>query len=266
MIDKQKVIQLAISQKGYKEKASDAFLDDPDANAGSGNWTKYARDLDNIPGFYNGKKNGPWGEWCDIYIDWLFVRAYGAPIALGLLCQPVGSAGAGCQYSCQYYKNKGRFFQTPEVGDQIFFSYGSGISHTGLVIEVNQFAIITIEGNVNNQVQQCSYPHDSSVIYGYGRPCWELYTEEETTTPEPEKPKADKITVSLPEIKYGDTGLWVKVMQTILIGKGFSCGSYGADGDYGTQTKIALYEFQKARGITTNFICDAETWTNLLEN
>ena len=266
MIDKNKVIQLALSQKGYREKASNNQLDDFAANPGSNNWTKYARDLDAIPGFYNGPKNGPQGEWCDIFVDWCFCRAYGAPIALGLLCQPTHSAGAGCVYSAQYYKNYGRWFKTPETGDQIFFDYGSGIGHTGIVVEVNGYAIITIEGNVNNSVQQCSYPHGSTAIAGFGRPCWELYTEDGQEEPtEPTEPADDKITVSLPVIKYGAIGLWVRVMQTILIGKGFSCGSYGADGEYGVQTKIALYEFQKAKQLETNFICDSKTWEYLLK-
>ena len=263
MIDRNKVIAVAMSQIGYHEKASDAYLDDMTANAGNGNFTKYARDLDNIPGFYNGKKNGY--DWCDCFADWCYIRAYGAPIGLGLICQPVASAGAGCKYSAQYYMNKGRYFQQPEAGDQIFFCYGGEISHTGIVVEVNQYAIITVEGNVNGQVVQTSYSHSNTNIHGFGRPCWELYTEEETEKPkEEEKPKAEKLKVSLPTIKYGDSSLWVKVMQTILIGKGYTCGIYGADGEYGIQTKIALYEFQKANDLETDFICDADDWQKLL--
>ena len=264
MIDRNRVIATAVNEIGYREKASNAFLDDPFANAGNGNWTKYARDLDNIPGFYNGPKNGY--DWCDIFVDWCFIRTYGAPVGLGLICQPTASAGAGCKYSAAYYQAKGRFMQSPEPGDQIFFYYGGEVSHTGIVVEVNSVAIITVEGNVNGGVQRCSYPHSSAAIYGYGRPCWELFDEETPAAPEqPAAPVGEEITVTLPTIAYGDTGLWVKVMQTILIGKGFSCGSYGADGDYGTQTKIGLYEFQKAKGLETNFICNAPVWEKLLE-
>ena len=39
------VVAVAISQIGYKKKASNKNLDDNTANAGSANWTKYARDL-----------------------------------------------------------------------------------------------------------------------------------------------------------------------------------------------------------------------------
>ena len=42
------VVSLALSQVGYKEKASNSQLDDFEANAGHNNWTKYARDLDTL--------------------------------------------------------------------------------------------------------------------------------------------------------------------------------------------------------------------------
>ena len=265
MINKQTVIALAKSQIGYHEKASNKDLDDPTANSGSANWTKYARDLDAIEGFYNGKKNGY--AWCDMFVDWCFVKAYGVFIGMQLLCQPMQSAGAGCMYSAQYYERQGRFFAgDPQPGDQIFFDYGGGINHTGLVIDVNRFAVITVEGNADEQVQQCSYPLSSNIIAGYGRPNWEMDGEPDEPV-EPAEPEQEvcEVTAVLPVIHYGDESLFVKVMQTLLIGKGFSCGWYGADGEYGTQTKIGLFEFKKAKGLDTeDFSCDAETWTALL--
>ena len=51
------VIAIALAEVGYKEKASNSQLDDKTANAGSNNYTKYARDLKNA-GYYNGNKNG----------------------------------------------------------------------------------------------------------------------------------------------------------------------------------------------------------------
>ena len=89
----EKVIDLALYQEGYLEKASNSQLDDPKANAGHSNFTKFARDLDAIPNFYNGKKNG--FPWCDVFADWLFVTAFGVDAAKKLLCQPDKSLGAG---------------------------------------------------------------------------------------------------------------------------------------------------------------------------
>lgn len=92
------VLAVAVAQIGYREKASNTSLDDPSANAGSANWTKYARDFDTkYPNWYNGKKNGY--AWCDMFVDWCFLTAFGYEAALRLLCQPEKSAGAGCTYS-----------------------------------------------------------------------------------------------------------------------------------------------------------------------
>ena len=94
MTEKEKVINIALGEVGYREKETNSNLDDKTANAGDENYTKYARDLDNVAGFYNGKKNGY--DWCDIFVDWCFVKALGAERAMQLLNQPEKSGGAGC--------------------------------------------------------------------------------------------------------------------------------------------------------------------------
>lgn len=68
------IINLAKREVGYKEKATNSQLDDKTANAGKGNYTKYARDLYDA-GYYNGNKNGY--AWCDVFVDWLFYKAFG---------------------------------------------------------------------------------------------------------------------------------------------------------------------------------------------
>lgn len=72
------------------------------------------------------------------------------------------------------------------------------------------------------------------------------------------------ITVKTKKLIQGDTGSTVKVMQTILILKGYSCGSAGADGKFGTGTASALERFQKDNKLTVDKICGTETWTKLL--
>lgn len=81
---------------------------------------------------------------------------------------------------------------------------------------------------------------------------------EPTPTPEPTGETCE-VTATLPILKMNDHNNHVKLMQTALIAKGFNCGWMGADGWYGAQTKIALYEFS---GKTT---CDGEVWKKLLE-
>ena len=168
------VIAVAVTQIGYKEKASNASLDDSTANAGSGNYTKYARDFDQkYPNWYNGKKNG--FAWCDMFVDWCFLTAFGYEKALALLCQPEKSAGAGCTYSLRYFKNRGQFHTSnPQPGDQIFFGTSlDNATHTGIVEKVTSSKVTTIEGNTSDQVARRNYSLSNSRILGYGRPAYD---------------------------------------------------------------------------------------------
>lgn len=53
-------------------------------------------------------------------------------------------------------------------------------------------------------------------------------------------------------LSQGDKGDAVKTMQTMLIACGYSCGKYGADGNFGTGSKNALKAFQKDYGLTVD--------------
>ncbi len=172
-----KLVAIAAAEVGYKEKASNASLDDDTANAGSANYTKYARDLA-AAGYYNGNKNGY--AWCDVFVDWCFYQLTGQnkTKAEALECQ-TGTLGAGTGYSEGYYKAAGRLDSTPKVGDQVFFQQNGNCVHTGIVETVTSSKITTIEGNSGNQVKRNSYSLTNSYIRSFGHP---LYDEEETTT------------------------------------------------------------------------------------
>lgn len=53
-------------------------------------------------------------------------------------------------------------------------------------------------------------------------------------------------------LSKGDKGDAVKAMQTMLIAIGYSCGSYGADGDFGSDSDKALRKFQKDYDLTVD--------------
>lgn len=190
--DPQKVIAIAKAEIGYLEKKSDSQLDDKTANAGSGNFTKYARDLDAL-GFYNGKKQGV--AWCDVFNDWCFYKAYGFENMQKMTFQTKGksNSGAGCKYSRNYYKSKGRLFDKPLPGDQIFFydSALDGIAHTGLVVKVDKTYVYTVEGNTSSAsgvvanggcVRDKKYKLNFNRIAGYGRPDYGITASTTTTT------------------------------------------------------------------------------------
>ena len=176
MTPQERLIATAEDQVGYLGKKSSAQLDEPKANAG-GLWNKFARDLDALGDFYNGKKNGY--DWCDVFVDWCFVTAFGRAEAQLLLCQPDRSLGAGTGYSLNYFKQKGRLFSSPEPGDQIFFGDAKSTWHTGIVVKVEGGFVHTIEGNAGepSAVRACRYKLAGKTIKGYGRPDWSLAPE-----------------------------------------------------------------------------------------
>ena len=238
------VLNLARSEVGYHEKVSNSGLDDKIANSGSGNWNKYARDLDYLRNFYNGGKNGY--AWCDIFYDWLFVKCFGAELGRQMLCQPLNSAGAGCKFSVQYYKQYGRWITgTPEPGDQIFFSYAAGeYSHTGLVESISGGVVTTIEGNTSDSVGRKSYAIGSSTITGYGRPRWELAVNSGSSDI-----SFDFLTSSERVLKVGCKGEDVEELQKNLLKMGYDVGPDGADGDFGDNTRKAVMKFQREHGL-----------------
>lgn len=179
--DKQKVVDIALGEVGYLEKASKSNLDSKTGNAGYNNFTKYARDLDAV-NFYNGRKQGAY--WCDVFVDWCFYKAYGKSASLNITYQPTkasNNCGAGCKWSRQYYQKKGQLFSTPQIGDQCFFynSDKTQVSHTGLVYDVDSTYVYTIEGNTSGSsgvvangggVFKKKYKRSYSRFAGFGRP------------------------------------------------------------------------------------------------
>jgi len=224
----QKVLDIARCEVGYHEQGD--------------NITKYAADLDRT-NWYNGAKNG--FPYCDVFYDWLFYKAFGDPLGREMICQPAGSAGAGCLYSAQYYKNAGRWHTAnPRPGDQIFFSWSPGeYSHTGLVESVGNGEVRTIEGNTSDMVARRTYAQNDPRIIGYGRPRWELAGGSSSESGGTGGGSVGRI------LKKGCTGTDVTVLQENLMALGYDLGRWGADGDFGNDTYNAVVQFQRDHGL-----------------
>lgn len=254
----EKVVSLAKSYVGTGEEPKGS------------NRNRFAKMIDEkFPDFYNGKKNG--SAWCDEFVDAIFLEAFGEEEALRLLCQPKKSCGAGCKFSAQYYKQAGRFFDKPEVGDQIFFYVGGDINHTGIVTKVDTKKVYTTEGNSGDMVKDHSYNKEGNKkIAGYGRPKW---NEEANTAPKPapvSPKKADKtVNVELRQIQIGSKWAEVGTVQTLLNALGFK-GKNGRplkiDCDYGANTEYAVSLFQASKGLSPDGICGRLTWPALISS
>lgn len=193
------LIAIAKAEIGYKGKKTNSQLDSKTANAG-GKYTKYARDLAKA-GYYNGNKNG--FDWCDVFVDWCFYQLCGKDMAKAeQLEYQTGDLGAGCTWSMGYYRNAGRLYKSPKVGDQIFFGSGNSSYHTGVVETVSATKITTIEGNTSGMVARRTYSINDSTIAGYGRPKY----DNDTSADSKAESNADTVDVTY-RVKAG--GKWL---------------------------------------------------------
>ncbi len=81
--------------------------------------------------------------------------------------------------------------------------------------------------------------------------------------------KTDKVektenVIGLPVLRHGSKGKSVQSLQILLIGYGYSCGSYGADGDFGNATGDALEKFQRQNFLEPDRVCGPKTWAKIL--
>ena len=83
-----------------------------------------------------------------------------------------------------------------------------------------------------------------------------------TTTSHPVAEKT--VSVKVRQLSKGMDGNDVKTLQAALIANGFSCGTAGADGDFGSATDAALRKFQTKYGLGADGIAGNGTWSKLL--
>ena len=184
----ERLIITATNEIGYLEKKTNEYLDDKTKNAGYNNFTKYARDLDNIKR-YNGKKQGY--PWCTQFVFWCFWKTFGLDDALELTCTTMGDLSASCKYWVQYYTKQGRYVKTnhPQIGDQVFFvDTKNEYQHTGLVVDIDDTYFYTIEGNTGKDegvipngggVHKKRYYLKYGLVGGYGRPDYSIIKDED---------------------------------------------------------------------------------------
>ena len=124
--------------KPYLEKKSNAYLDDFTKNAGSNNYTKFARDVNNW------NQPGCQGQpWCAVYQFWKLVTVLGLTKAL----QIMGGGFYNCQSVTRHAKQKGTWHSTPKKGALIIFRNGS---HIGSVNSYGTTYVYTNEGNTSS--------------------------------------------------------------------------------------------------------------------
>lgn len=255
-----KLIATAEAEIGYLEKKSNKDLDSKTGNAGSNNYTKYNRDMKAWA-----KSAGLNDQWCQNFVDWCFVTAFGLELAKKLIYTFTNYTPSGSGA----FKKKGRYIKRgsgkPKRGDVIYFYNSSKgrIGHVGIVYKVSGNTVYTIEGNTSGAstlvtngggVRKKNYSMSSSYIDGYGSVDYTQAAGMSFDAPESTVLKlGDRV------LKNGCEGEDVRELQKALISLGFSCGSYGADGEFGDCTEMAVRAFQAAKGVQQTGTYDADT-------
>lgn len=87
----------------------------------------------------------------------------------------------------------------------------------------------------------------------------------EPQTPEPSSdPVEEPEDGDLPQLRPGDHGQAVKVLQILLRRAGYALPVWGVDGDFGEETQAALVDFQRAEGLAATGTVTPVTWAALL--
>ena len=182
----QPIINWAENERNYTEKDSLTDLDDKTKNAGDDNYTKYSQEVDALGVFSTQVQGQPW---CATWVTDGFINTYGVDKGLDMLCQPNKNSNAACcGDAAEYYQKAGRWYTSPQVGDQVFFKTTKyQYAHTGIVTEVTDTEVTTIEGNTSSEkgvisnggaVTKKHYPVGYSGFKGFGRPKYEAKQEE----------------------------------------------------------------------------------------
>lgn len=135
----QAIVQVALTQEG---------------NSGDTYWSWY--------GF------GSRVEWCACFVSWCGEQC-------GYLESGAIPKFSLCSDGARWFQTKGQFqdgSSVPAAGDIIFFDWKNDgtIDHVGIVENVADGVVHTVEGNSKDKVARRSYPLGDRRIYGYGCP------------------------------------------------------------------------------------------------
>ena len=135
------LVQVALNEVGYLEKASNSQLEDKTANPGGGNYTKY------------GQWFGMKGDfWCNIFVSWCANES-------GMLDDSSVPKFSLCTDGENWYKKNNRWKDksyVPMTGNIIFFDWqrDGHTDHVGIVEKVENGKVFTIEGNSKDEVKE----------------------------------------------------------------------------------------------------------------
>jgi len=142
-------------------------------------------------------------------------------------------------------------------------------NHTAMCIGGGR--IVHARSSEGNSIQgdQSGNEIRTQPFYSYPWDCCLRYTGEAAPAePEPER-ELFAVVVQLPELRRGDKGYYVQLLQSQLILHGCSPKNTirrdgTCDGEFGTGTEAALRRFQAMNQLPVTGVCDGQCWTSLI--
>lgn len=208
--------------------------------------------------YYGREINSSAYAWCMVYI-WAGFKECG----LSHLFFDGGKT-ASCTTLMKWAANNGLFISSGyREGDIMLYDWDGDPSseHTGYVIAARSDTDLdVIEGNAGDAVKQ-THPKPSTII-GAFRPAYD------GVQPNPQKPteapERQLQPVQLPILREGMVGKDVLAMQQLLLSYRYKLPKYGADAEFGEETRAALMQYQRDNGLVVDGECGAATYTKLL--
>lgn len=268
------VLDTARSQIGYVE--------------GSNNNTKYGAEY--------GLNYNPW---CVMFIWWIFKNTGASDLFYG------GGKIALCSALYNYHRNQGQAVSRNSLksGDIVFFDFsGRGVDtdHVGIVEAANGSTVTTIEGNTSSgssgsqangdgvyrrtrsiSLISCAYrpaysgSGSSSSVNNQGGGYMSGYSTRNFVRDVQERIGAgidgivgSETMAKVPLLSTSNNKRHpvVRTVQVKLFSLGYKLPTYGADGDFGSETRSAVIAFQAANGLSADGIIGTNTWTKLLNS
>lgn len=188
-----------------------------------------------------------------------------------------------CSRMIALYQKAGRWEEKdsyiPSIGDLVMYAWGDSVNYasTDCILAPNHVGMVTavdtanrkltiIEGNMTKQ-SVCGYRKlsiNGRYIRGFCLPDYKTAAKT-YSAPVANATAASSVQyyqVSLPLLKRGSTGTAVKMLQTLL--KQWTYYTDTIDGNFGANTEVALYKFQRSTGLKVDRLCGPATWMMLL--
>ncbi len=225
-------------------------------------YTEYPPDSNNTK--YGAAYGMNYNPWCMMFVWWCFRQAGASGLFYG------GGKTASCPTFERWAKaQRGRWItRSFAPGDVVLYDFdGDGADHCGIVESATAATVTAIEGNTSANGSQDNggavlrKTRSLDLVVGAYRPGYQAASASPGT--DSEKGGVFRV-ATLEMISKGSQGAQVRAMQTLLIGYGYSCGVWGADGDCGSGTVAAIRKYQKAHDLTADGICGPLTWASLL--